>query len=106
MMAMARPTPKSRPPRGACSAKGMATSTITRVTSGKEAEGAVHLEDGHPVKVARLRAQELDAIKAAVRAAQPEPLAGLQMPGELAADLHAVNLLTKLVQARQEQLLE
>src|SRR5438309_6277226 len=36
MIASARPTPKSRPPRGDWSAKGIATRTMTRLTSGNE----------------------------------------------------------------------
>src|SRR2546422_1330116 len=36
MIAIARPMPKSRPPRGDWSAKGIATRTMTRFTSGNE----------------------------------------------------------------------
>ncbi len=72
----------------------------------EQPELAVHLQNRHPVEVARPGTQELDAIEAAVRAAEPQPLARLEVAGELAPDLHAVHLLAQLVQARQEQLLE
>src|SRR5207302_6830473 len=65
---------------------GLRPVRLSCIEPGEETEAAVHLEDRHPVEVARLRAQELDAVKTAVRAPQPEPLARLQMAGELAAD--------------------
>src|SRR6267378_3802943 len=78
---------------------------LPRVEPGEQPELAVHLEDRHAVEVARLGAQQLHAVEAAVRAPHPQSLARLEVARQLAADLHAVHLLAQLVQARQEQLL-
>src|SRR5439155_23634834 len=59
------------------------------------------LHDALPIFGSRM--QELDPVEAAVGAAHPEAKPRLQMPGRLAADLHAVHLLATLVQPGQNE---
>ena len=64
------------------------------------------LENGHAIEVRRAGREQLHAVEAPVGTPEPEPRAGLHVPRELAADLHAIDFFAALVELRQHELLE